>query len=561
MIEIQAPDGSIIQFPDGTPDATIEGVMQENFGTKQAVVPQDSTFMDTAKGVGAGLAQGAASMISAPAQVGNWLGEKVSGGVDRMLGYSPEEIAARRSQAQSTERQYQQGSVLPDQANVRGPEFQAQSLPGQYAQTVAQFLPGTVIGGPAGMGAKLLGATAGGLGSETAGQATKDTAYEPYARLAGGLLGGVAPAMGRRLVTPLPVSKERAGLLQVLKKEGVPLTGGQASGRQGLRYAESELGGGKIAKLMEEQGEAFTKAALKRVGTSASRATPEVIDKTFDRVGGEFNRLSANNRLIADPQIAQDLTQAAVDYGSIVAPNARAPVVEKMINDTLNLLTNQGFMAGKTYQHHTSRLRTIARNTKDPELKSAVNNIVNALDSGMERTIAQYNPGDLGAWKLARKEYRNLMVIEQAATAAGEKAAEGLISPSALRNATIQKHGRRNYARGSDDFADLARAGEATMKPLPQSGTAPRTAARNIGVSLPALLGGGAGATVSPEMAMLGMLGGAGVPYAMGRGLLSKPMRKYLSNQRLGKAPISVGNRAAIGLLGSAPQLTYGGQR
>lgn len=35
MIEIQAPDGSIIQFPDGTPDATIEGVMQENFGQPQ----------------------------------------------------------------------------------------------------------------------------------------------------------------------------------------------------------------------------------------------------------------------------------------------------------------------------------------------------------------------------------------------------------------------------------------------------------------------------------------------------------------------------------------------
>lgn len=564
MIEIQAPDGSIIQFPDGTPDATIEGVMQENFGQPQMAAPpasQDSTFMDTAKGAGAGLLQGAASMISAPAQVGRWLGEKATGGIDRMLGYSPEEIEARRGQANERQQQFSQGSVLPDPANIKGPDFQARGLPGQYAQTVAQFIPGTVIGGPVGMGAKLLGATAGGLSSEATGQATKGTAYEPYARLAGGLAGSVAPSLLRSAITPNPVSAERQGLLATMKKENVPLTAGQATGSNKLRYAESELGGGKYANQIEAQGEAFTKASLKRVGTNATRATPEVIDKTFDRIGGEFNRLSANNRLIADPKIAQDLTQAVVDYGSIVAPNARAPVVEKMVNDTLDLLTKQGFMAGKTYQHHASRLRTMARNTKDPELKSALNGIVEALDSGMERTIANYNPGDLGAWKVARKEYRNLMVIEQAATAAGEKAAEGLISPSALRNATIQKQGRRNYARGKGDFDDLARAGEATMKSLPQSGTAPRTAARNIGMSLPAILGGGAGAQVSPEMAMLGMVAGAGVPYAIGRGLLSKPMQKYLSNQLLRKGKVSVGNRAAIGLLGSAPQLTYGGQR
>jgi hypothetical protein len=32
MIEIEAPDGSVVEFPDGTPDATIESVMQAEFG-------------------------------------------------------------------------------------------------------------------------------------------------------------------------------------------------------------------------------------------------------------------------------------------------------------------------------------------------------------------------------------------------------------------------------------------------------------------------------------------------------------------------------------------------
>lgn len=31
MIEVEAPDGTIIEFPDGTDDATIDRVMRENF--------------------------------------------------------------------------------------------------------------------------------------------------------------------------------------------------------------------------------------------------------------------------------------------------------------------------------------------------------------------------------------------------------------------------------------------------------------------------------------------------------------------------------------------------
>lgn len=52
MAKIQAPDGSIIEFPDGTDDATIERVMRENFGgpsnsleqTIAAMTPQQQEF-------------------------------------------------------------------------------------------------------------------------------------------------------------------------------------------------------------------------------------------------------------------------------------------------------------------------------------------------------------------------------------------------------------------------------------------------------------------------------------------------------------------------------------
>lgn len=70
-----------------------------------------------------------------------------------------------------------------------------------------------------------------------------------------------------------------------------------------------------------------------------------------------------------------------------------------------------------------------------------------SLDDAMQRSIAQNNPRDLGGWQQARRQYRNMLVVEKAATGAGENAALGLISPSQLRNATVQQ-GRRAFARG-----------------------------------------------------------------------------------------------------------------
>jgi hypothetical protein len=175
----------------------------------------------------------------------------------------------------------------------------------------------------------------------------------------------------------------------------------------------------------------------------------------------------------------------------------------------------------------------------DPQLSEALRGLREALDGAMERTLAARNPRAVAAWRQARREYRNMIVIEQAATGAGENAALGLISPSALRNATLSKHGRRNYGRGQGDFADLARAGEATMKPLPNSGTASRQAARNLGLGISSLVGGAAGGSAGAAFglpgagAMAGMVAGAAVPAVAGRAMLSGPGRAYLGNQLL----------------------------
>jgi hypothetical protein len=127
-----------------------------------------------------------------------------------------------------------------------------------------------------------------------------------------------------------------------------------------------------------------------------------------------------------------------------------------------------------------------------------------------------------------------MMVVEKAATGAGAATAEGLISPSQLRNATVTQN-RRDYARGQGDFADLARSGEAVMKPLPNSGTAPRQNIQNI-MSILGSVAGGARAGLP------GAVAGIAAPAVAGRVLMSRPVQAYLGNQLLPRRP--AGNRA-----------------
>lgn len=355
----------------------------------------------------------------------------------------------------------------------------------------------------------------------------------------GGLMGGAAPVAAagigagvRRAISPVRSTPERQAMAQALMREGVDLSAGQRTGSRGLRYAEGEIGGKAAEDLMERQGEQFTSAALRRAGINANRATPEVIDDAFTRIGQRFDDLAANNQLVPDRDMVLDLRDVFGQYRQMVPESARAPIVENITADIVQA-AGRGPISGATYQSLRSRLERAARSSgRDPELAGALRGIKETLDDAMERSIATSNPADAGAWREVRNQYRNILVLEKAATGAGENAALGLISPSQLRNATVTGQGRRNYARGQGDFAELSRAGEALMKPMPQSGTAPRLRAQNLGAGITSILGAGAGASAGgPLGAAAGAAVGAGVPRVAGALMMSRRGQQYLGNQ------------------------------
>lgn len=414
--------------------------------------------------------------------------------------------------------------------------------------------------GGAGLG-KLSAASAldagaiGAIDGFNSGEGVDDRLLQARDGLVGGLaVGAVMPkamqvvgSSVKKAISPFLTSPERRNAAAALAKEGVEVTAGQKTGSKGLRYLESEIGGGGAEDLIERQGEQFTKAALKKAGIDASRATPEVIDDAFNTIGKQFDDLASRNTLTPDRQLASDLGDTWKEYASMVPETARAPVVMDLIQDVGKRL-GQGNLDGAAYQAARSRIDRMARSAgKDPQLSQALYGIRSALDDGMERSIAANNPADAGAWREVRNQYRNILVLERAATGAGEDAALGLISPSNLRNATVTKQGRRNYARGDGDFAELSRSGEALMKALPNSGTAGRIRAQNLGAGLMSTIGGvTGGAAGGVPGGIVGALAGAAIPKIAGKALMNPVVQALLGNQAAARLAMSPDRQAIL---------------
>jgi hypothetical protein len=285
---------------------------------------------------------------------------------------------------------------------------------------------------------------------------------------------------------------------------------------------------------------------MRRVG-GAGRATPDNVQANFDRIGQTFNDLSSRNSLRADPQMARDLGVTLREYDRVL-PTEQRQIVGNLATDIVERFrAGNGAMPGGDYQTARSRLSRMAQNARqsDPEFASAVRGLRDALDNGMMRSIT---PEDAAAWQTARREYGNIKDLSKAAAGAGAGTAEGLISPQALRSSVASGNSREAYARGQGDFAELARAGNAVMTPLPNSGTAQRgMLAGQAGTGGAAMYAG------DPLMAAVVALG----PSAFGRALWSGPVQRYLSNQTITpQVRALIENRVRAALQGGAQSQT-----
>ena len=136
---------------------------------------------------GGALLEGGLQMAEFPQVVGDWLGRKLTGET-----YEEQQAREKKYKEEMKSAPWWQRGANYDVRDLREAVkpllFKPQNLAEEIEHTAISFLPGALVGGPQGIGAKAAGALAGGAGSEIAGYFTDDN---PYARLAAALLGGV----------------------------------------------------------------------------------------------------------------------------------------------------------------------------------------------------------------------------------------------------------------------------------------------------------------------------------------------------------------------------------
>lgn len=268
---------------------------------------------DVAKSGASGVARGVAGLVGLPGTVAGLMRRGVDAAVDHTIGravnYAKTGSFAAPDLPPTTELM-RQGSVAyvpgPDEAFsgeaitdyvaqvAPGIKYQPQTTAGEYARTVGEFAPGLLS--PGSMAQKVIGGVlAPALVSETAGQATKGTAFEPYARVIGAIGGGVAGTLATRPTTAEAAlstgmrgvddaTMVQAGqLMQEAQARGVALTwpeavaqatGGGARGMTNMqRVVEGSQGGQDImGGFMAQRPAQIDSATRRELGTIAPQS-------------------------------------------------------------------------------------------------------------------------------------------------------------------------------------------------------------------------------------------------------------------------------------------------
>jgi hypothetical protein len=197
-------------------DQKILNVIRRSMGLPEVPIQEDqpSTAVDVAKSGASGVARGTADLLGLPGTLadamnsgGQWVLRK---GYEAVTGGTPEpgtffggpKPELSQSNPLSGAKIEQALSAVTGGAT----DYQPKTVPGEYARTVGEFAPNAI--GPGGWLRKAAQVIIPALSSETAGQATKGTALEPYARILAALGGAGAANIGSATSVTAPTAKE-----------------------------------------------------------------------------------------------------------------------------------------------------------------------------------------------------------------------------------------------------------------------------------------------------------------------------------------------------------------
>lgn len=446
-------DGTQHTFPDDFTDTDIAAALSTG----------PSVAGDVARSVGIGVAKGAVGLAGLPGDIA----EMGARGIDRATRFIGDKLGVDVKPREDRVPTYGSADIQKAVESKTGEFYKPQTRAGRYAESAGEFVPGALVSGPGNLVLKAAKfGIAPGLAAEGAGEATKGTPYEPYARVAAALVAPSAAGVGRKMVTPFEASPRQTEMVDRLADRGVTsLTAGQRTGSPTLQALETKIGntpgtGYKAEQIANEGEKQFTKAVMSDVGESGMATKPE-LQTAKERIGTDFNDLSAQNTLKADNRLTMDLIATANRYDQVLDANQK-PVFDKLLGNIIDKAI-QGGMTGEEYQIARSQLGGKARGLQitDPEAAKAFKGLQKALDANMERGLS---PADKVKWRKARDEYGRLKDVEGSVAKEGEQLTEGIVDPATLNRSISGGKDASAAARGQLPFSDIAEAGAGAMQ-------------------------------------------------------------------------------------------------
>lgn len=582
-IEVQAPDGSIVEFPDGTPDATIQSVMRREFGgPKRPTVGGDKVSSNSLNSLITGrpklnpaaVADARRRAAATPGWVravnngftGNWMDELDARGaqIETMLGNVGDRLRGERptytgkeayeavlgAERAATDKFAAERPVASAALNVAG----GLALPGAKFIGGAKGLPGAVArSGAVGAG---YGAVAGAGGADE-GDRLKGAAL-------GGALGGTVGAavpMAARGAQKLVGGRARpgrqpSGARQLLMQEGVTLTPGQITGGVGRTTEELSksiplvrdvISGAERRGILD-----LNRAAVNRALAPIGGKLPDDVKPGHDAIGyaqraiGDVYEAAANGvgRLVPDAPLQPELDTLLLKADDFLDP-AKGERAANIVRTRFDRLFNSPAGAtGARWKELDSELAELARKATREGSDDAADMFDDARDV-LRNLLTRQAPPEIGeALEKANRGWANLVRVQRAA----RRAEGGVFSPAQLDAAVTGMSTEGQAASGRALLQDLSAAAREVMPArIPDSGTAIRALA-TVGA-------GGAGLGAFAPAALLPAAAGLGsVSAAYSRpvlGALNRAATAGSAPRAANPARLAVGNAVA----GSAPRL------
>lgn len=509
-IEIEAPDGAVVEFPDGTSDDVITSEMNKAYpaskfaktkGVTATVTPveqpEEPDPQDRPVSEALGAQRGMVTSFDNAAAGLEGLARKAGLPVDQINeGYNKifrPEMIGKYDSAEDIKQGHRE--FLDNQDHKPG-------MMGQIAGTLVGQAP--MLGATGVTNPLLLGAMSGGLASEA--KDTKGVAADAAIGGAFGKAGQVATKALGSVVAP----QVREAVRRLIA-EKIPVTPGQILGGAPAKIEEAVASvpflGDMVAGAHKRGIEGFSKATVQRALTPLGEKLPDNVpaghasvdhaqgvlskayDDVLDNVHGMLDRHLADD-IIGLRKLAKNLPEGEQKVFEGLIHNEVAPVFNaqtgtvsgRAFKDLETILGQRATRFGKSMDPHHQDLADAIRE----------------LQGSMRNMLARQNPKYAERLQSINEGYSHLVRAERAAANAGV-ADRGVATPAIYNQAVkASDNSVRNRTMGAGHARDQdlsADAGEVLSKKLGDSGTATRGM---VGAGGAALLFGAVPQTANP---------------------------------------------------------------